>query len=92
MGLKNFVAKLAGKFLGSKLKLTEGKMEDGKKWYQSKTILSGIVIAVIGAYDLVRLNIAPGFGWNLPELPGWILSVLGGIGIYGRVTADKQIK
>lgn len=90
--IKNLVGKFVGKKIANGLKLEEGKpMEEGKKWYQSKTVLAGITTVLLGAYDLARLNLAPSLGWNLPEIPSVVYSILGGIGIYGRVTASKPI-
>lgn len=82
---ENLLAKLAGKFAKSKLDLKEGPMDDTKKWYASKGVWTGIVTALMGAY----LSLAPQFGW--PAVPEWVFSFLGALGIYARVSADKQI-
>ena len=63
-----------------------------KKWWQSKTIWSGIITIVITVYNTVRPLLLENFGVNLPEIPSWIYTILGAIGIYGRVTANKGIK
>lgn len=90
MWIPDFVLKLIGREVAKKLDLKEGNMET-KKWYKSKTVISAIVTVLIGAYDLVGANLAPQFGWTLPQIPAWIFTILGAIGIYGRVTAETKI-
>ena len=89
--IRNWLAKLAGKSVAKKIKLEDGPMTDGKKWYKSKAVLSGIAVVAFGAYDLARASLAPQLGWTLPEIPPIVFSILGGLGIYGRVVADKKI-
>jgi hypothetical protein len=91
MGLKNFILKFAGRKAARELDLKEGPVENKKKWYQSKSILNGILIALFGSYELARANVAPHFGWTLPEVPGWVYTFLGAMGIYSRVVAEKKI-
>lgn len=66
-----------------------------KPWYQSKTILSDIVTAIVGFYTVLTPILAA-HGIHLPPLEGGILgtglSVLAGLGIYGRVTAVSSVK
>lgn len=81
--IKTFALKLAAKNLGKMLK--EGNLEDKKKWYQSKTIITSIVTAVMGLY----LSLQPQFGW--PAVPEWVFAILGAIGVYSRVTATTKI-
>lgn len=91
--LKNTLAKIAGKTIAKKLDLKEeSKMDDSKKWWQSKTILSAIVIVLIGLYNSVGTSLAPVLGWSLPPIPEWVFALLGAMGIYSRATADKTIK
>ncbi len=47
-------------------------MED-KPWWQSKTVLAGVAIGLVG--------IAQSLGWNLPYEA--VYSILGAFGIYG---------
>jgi hypothetical protein len=88
---KNLFARLAGKAIAKKLDLQEGPMDDKKKWFKSKGVWTGIVTVALGAYELARVNLAPQFGWNLPEVPSVVLTVLGTMGVYSRMTADKKI-
>ena len=63
---------------------------DTKKWYQSKAIWAGIVTALIGAAE----GTAQSFGVDLHSF-WWfsiVLTILGGIGIYGRATATTKIE
>lgn len=87
---ENFLAKLAGKWLSNKLKLEDGPM-DTKKWYQSKTVWAGVVAVLVSLYNAVGSNLAPALGHALPAIPDWIFTLLGALGIYGRVTADTKI-
>jgi hypothetical protein len=64
---------------------------DSKKWYQSKTIRAGIVTILIAVYNTVRPLLAQYFNVYLPEIPDWVYTILGALGIYGRVVADKKI-
>lgn len=69
-----------------------------KKWYQSKTILAGIIAVMFGIYDAASAGLAAGCGVtdglcvHLPIIPTWIFSLLAAFGIYGRVTATTVIK
>jgi membrane protein YqaA with SNARE-associated domain len=89
--LTNLLARLAGKKIAKELELMEGKMEDSKKWYQSKSKWTAVVTVIIGLYDLIGANLAPVIGWTLPQIPAWVLTILGAMGIYSRVTAEKKI-
>lgn len=60
-------------------------MDDTKAWYTSKTIWAGAIAALIGLYNAI------GAVKHLPPIPDWIFTILGAIGIYGRVTADTKI-
>ena len=91
MGLKNFALKMVAKIVGRKLGLKEGPMDDKKKWYQSKTVLTGIVTVLVGTYEGVKLYLAPEFGWSLPEIPPYVYTILGALGIYSRSVASKKI-
>jgi hypothetical protein len=91
MSLKSWLVGLAAKRLGKKLNLQEGPMDEKKKWYQSKAVLTGIVTVLIGTYEAVKQGLAPQFGWTLPEIPSLVYTILGALGIYSRVVADKKI-
>lgn len=88
--MKKLFFKLLGKFLGSKLKL-EDNMEDSKKWYKSRSVWAGVVAVLVTVYNSVGANLGPQFDFSLPVIPEWVFAVLGGIGVYGRVDADKKI-
>jgi hypothetical protein len=81
---ETLLAKLAGKFISSKIKL-EDKMDDTKKWYLSKGVWTGIVTALMGLY----LSLAPQL--HLPAVPEWIFALLGAVGVYTRVSANAKI-
>lgn len=60
-------------------------MEDSKKWYQSKGVWAGVITGLLGIYGTLQ----PGL--HFPVIPEWVFALLGGLGIYARATADKQI-
>jgi hypothetical protein len=62
-----------------------------KKWYESKTIWSGIIVIFTAVYNTVRPPLEQYFGVYLPEIPDWVYTILGALGIYGRVVANKKI-
>ena len=90
MFLKNLFLKLAGKKMAADLELKEGPVEDSKKWYQSKTVWSDVLTVLLGVYAVTSPVLAS-HGVHVPEIPGWLLTVLGAMGIHGRVTADTKI-
>ena len=57
-----------------------------KKWYQSKSIWSGVVAVLIAGYNAA----ATSFG--APAIPDFIFAILGAFGIYSRTTATTTIK
>lgn len=81
---KTLFAKLAGKFIAKKLDLKEGNV-DTKKWWQSKTIWSGVVTVLLAGYAAASAQ------FKLPPVPDWIFAILGAIGIYSRATANTKI-
>lgn len=86
MIFQNFFAKLAGKKAADILKLQEAsKMDSTKKWWQSKGVWTGVVTGLVAIYG----SLAPGL--NLPHIPEWVFTILGGMGVYTRVTADTKI-
>jgi len=84
------------KFIWEKIvlpKLTQEvkKFMETKKWYESKTIWSGIIAILIAVYNTIQPLLAQHFGINLPVIPNWVYTILGALGIYGRMSADKKI-
>lgn len=95
MLFENFFASLIGKRIAKKLDLQEGPME-AKKWYQSKTIWGGIYATVRALYTVVGEVLFPALGHApLPPVPpmldGIVGSAVGGVIVYGRVTANSTI-
>lgn len=90
--LRNLIVKIAAKKAAKMLKLKEGPMDASKKWWKSKGVLTGIVIVLTGTYEALRAQIAPQVGWNLPEIPGLVYTILGAFGIYARASATTEIK
>ena len=88
--LKNLVAKIVAKKVAKNLDLQEGKMEDGKKWWQSKTIWSDVLTTLVGVWGVAAPVLAD-HGVNLPPIPPVLLTFLGAMGIYGRKVATKPI-
>lgn len=92
--LPNFVYRFVGAKVAKILNLQEGGMVDqveAKKWYKSKGVLTGVVTVLIALYSTVGTALAPQLGWNLPPIPEWIFAILGSLGVYSRVVADKKI-
>jgi hypothetical protein len=89
--IKNLIVKIAARKAAKALDLREGPMDSEKKWYRSKGVLTGIVTVLIGTYESVRFAIAPQVGWNLPEIPPFVYTILGAIGIYARVSATTVV-
>lgn len=83
---ESFFAKLAGKVASDKLGLTEeSKMNDTKKWWQSKGVWTGVITGLLGIYASV------GPAVHAPAIPEWVFALLGGLGIYTRMSADTKI-
>jgi hypothetical protein len=57
----------------------------GKKWWQSKTVWAGVIGIALAAYG----EAAAAFGF--PPTPDWVYGILGVLGIYGRVSATKPL-
>lgn len=60
-------------------------MED-KKWYQSKTVWTAIISAVLGAVQPISTAIG-----HPVVIPSWVFELLGGMGLYALRTANSQI-
>lgn len=86
---ETFFAKLAGKFLHHKLDLTEGTLPT-KSWWKSETIWSDVLTVVMAIVGLVDTYFTHGKIVSSP-IYGTILTLLGAMGIHGRVTAQTKI-
>lgn len=65
--------------------------DEVKSWYKSKGMWAGVLTVAFGVYEVVQANFT---NLHLPNLSGFmpiIFVVLGSLGIYGRVGADKKI-
>lgn len=70
-------------------------MADEKKvWWKSKTILSDILTILLVLYGGL-VTVLAGHGINLPAMDspvfGFVLTILAGMGIHGRVTSTGKI-
>lgn len=90
MALKTFFAKMIGRKISKELELTEGPVDEKKKWYKSKTVWSDILTAFVGVWAVVQ-PVLVNYGVTLPDIPPIALTVLGAMGIHGRITAEKKI-
>ena len=63
---------------------------DSKKWFLSKTVWSNILVVLVAAITAVDAQFATGIMSN--GITVVALSVLGSLGIYGRITAKTEIK
>lgn len=90
MIFENFFAKLAGKTLAAKMNLEDGKMDETKPWYKSKTIWSDVVTIVLSVVGFVDAYFTHG---KITQSPFYnlTLTVLGGMGIYTRANATTKI-
>jgi len=68
--------------------------DEKKVWYKSKTIWSDVLTLALVVYGGL-VTILAGHGINLPAIDspvfGFVLSILAGIGIHGRVTASGPV-
>lgn len=83
--MPKWIASLIGKFAGAKLKLEDGNMDDKKRWWKSKTVWSGVIAVLVAGYNAAATQ------WSIPAIPEWVFALLGGLGVYGRVTAEKKV-
>jgi len=85
----DWIFKLIGKNVASKLKLEDNNMAYTSTiaWYKSRAIWTAIVTVIIGAVG----PISTAFGHPV-VIPPWILSLLTGVGIYTTRTATTDIK
>lgn len=90
--MPKWIASLIGKYLKGKVKLEDGAMDGTKSKWKSKGVWTGIVTALIGVYAIVSTVVMPAFGHApLPPIPDWILTLLGTLGVYSRLTASKEL-
>lgn len=93
--LQNFFAKLAGKWIKTKLSLQEGNMDGSKKWWQSQTIWAGVIALIRGIYQVAQVTLPLFTSVHLPPIPpvadAILGSALGTTVIHGRYTADTTI-
>lgn len=86
MWIPDWILRIAGRKIADKIGLEE-KMDSTKPWYQSKTIWTSIVSGIVGIY----ITLQTGGQVHLPPIPGWVLTILGAIGVYTRSTATDKI-
>lgn len=91
MGLENVMIRLAGRYMKRKIGITEDKMEGNKKWWKSKGILTAITVVLVSIYEIVDAQLGPAIGFNLPDIPAVVFTLLGALGIYTRKIATKKI-
>lgn len=69
---------------------------DTKNWWESKTIWSGIVVALRGIYQVLQFALPLFTPIHLPPIPPIADSiagmVLGGAVVHGRYTADTTLQ
>lgn len=85
MKIPDFLLKFAGRKVADKLDLQEADKMETKAWYKSKTVIAGVLAGVIGIYN--TLSTAK----NWPPIPDFVYTLLGAMGVYGRVTAETKI-
>lgn len=61
-----------------------------KKWFKSKAIWGGVIAILIGLEKLIEQNL----GINLvsDQIIGWITTLAGALGVYGRKKATTEIE
>lgn len=57
-----------------------------KPFWKSKTFWAMVVTAAVGIYESMRQG-----GYPLPELPGIVITILAGLGLYGRFVAHEPL-
>jgi len=66
--------------------MAETRLVGSKNWYTSKRIWNGVAIVLIGAYESAAVY----FGF--PNIPPFIYSLLGAVGIVLNKTSTQVIK
>ncbi len=84
--LPNWIYRFAGRRIADKIDLQEGNAMETKRWYQSKSVWTAIIGAILGAVQPISLA----FG-NPIVIPAWVFEVLGGLGLYSLRTGEKII-
>jgi len=63
-----------------------------KPWYKSKAVWAGLITILVTVYDNALVPAcAEHLNYLLPDIPTWIYTLLGSLGIYGRYKADSRI-
>lgn len=86
MKVPDFILRFFGRKVADKLDLQEADKMDTKEWYKSKTVIAGILAGLMGIYNTIAT------AKHLPPIPDFVYTILGAMGVYGRVTADTAIK
>lgn len=87
MTVPDFIIRLIGRQIADRLGLQEGKtMDNSKPWYTSKTLYAVTITGLIGIYTTLIQ-----YGVHLPQIPGWVLTLLGAAGFYTRATATDKL-
>lgn len=93
--MKILLAKLFGKYLENKAALYDGTPTNGRAWYKSKGVLSGIAIFLRGVYGGVSSIMVLSGQPALPPIPpivdAFLLSALGTAAVKGRIDANLPI-
>jgi hypothetical protein len=64
----------------------EMPLSGDKRWYQSKTIWTGLFAVIVVAYNEAIAN-----GFGLPQIPEFVYALLGALGIYSRSVAKTTV-
>lgn len=93
--IRKVLAKLFGRYLENKAGLYDGTPTEGKPWFRSKTVLSGIVVVLRALYEGVSQIMVSAGKPALPAIPPSFDAVLGIVlgtaTIQGRISANQPI-
>lgn len=68
-------------------------MSEDKPWYQSKTVIGGVIAALAGLLAFASVSIGIEDQGILTDAVLGLVGAIGGIlAVYGRVKADRKIK
>lgn len=90
MWVPEFVIRMIGRSIAQKANLQEGGLMPTKSWYLSKTVWSDVVTILLGAVGFVDKYWMAGHIATSPFY-AMALTLLGAMGLYGRVTAATTI-
>ncbi len=82
---ENLIARIIGTRIAKAANLQEDAQMETKPWYQSKTMWTAVIAALVGVYQAIG-TIHP-----LPAIPDWIYSLLGAAGLVGLRTANTLL-